>query len=430
MKKTLIKVIIACLIISGIGAGGYYGYKKYKASKATVTTNSYMTVTAKKMNMQVNVQGTGSAYAAVSRDIMPNNNGVLKELNLKLGDTVKASDKLFTADSDDLRQNVTKAQSNLDKQNLTLSNAKNDNEKSMDNLSVNDAQSQLNYAYQQLNNMTVTAPINGIITAENNSNGDSVQQGKAVLSIADPSSMKIKVAVDELDIAKIKQGQKAEIKFDAIQDKTYEGTVESIAQVGTSTNNVTTYDVVVAITNPSDIKIGMNANVNILVDSKDNALTIPTEALIERNGNKYVMVPNSDSTAKSNAGSASQNVQNTSGNNGQGNQNWQGGNGQGSRNGRNSGGYMGAGYSGSGKLVQIKTGLVNENYIEVLDGITEGQKVLISLPKSSSTTNANNRNGFGGNFGGGFGGGFGGNMGGRNQGGNSGSRSGNSEGKN
>ncbi|GIM27356.1 hypothetical protein CPJCM30710_00220 [Clostridium polyendosporum] len=610
MKSKLIKRLITCLIIGTVAVGSYYGYKKYFSSKTAAATNQYITVTAKKMNMQVNIQGTGSAYVAISKDIVPNNTGVLKDLNVKVGDTVKAGAKLFTSDSDDLRLNVANAQNNLDRQKLTLSidqsnyndqvakanaavtdaqnklndavkqvnkmivtapisgvivavnnkngdniqadsgqtggssyntqvnkssnngqvnnnsdnartvvlviadpsspqkkvevvpnnngvlknlkvkigdtvkvsqelfvsdsdqlrqnvtnaqknldkqksalaSAKNNNKIAIDTLAVKDAQSQLDDALQQMNKMTVTAPIDGLVALVNNSNGDKVDassggssgqssgsggggQGNSssgngqssgnstsgqlnssgsngrtssssgstqsgVLSIVDLSSMKVKVAVDELDIAKVKEGQKAELRFDAIKDKVYDGTVESIAQIGTSTNNVTTYDVVIVITDPTNIKIGMNANVNILVDSKDNALTIPLEALVDRNGNKYVMIENSErnslntSNNSSDKANGGENNQNTSAQNGQSIR----GNGQANRNGGNMQGYAGRGSTSTGKLVQVKTGLENENYVEIVDGITEGQKVLINLPTSTLGSNTNNRNSVSGGF--------------------------------
>ncbi len=408
MKSKLIKTIVACLIIVGVSLGGYYGYKKYKSSKAKVTANSYITVSAKKMNMQVNIQGTGAAFAAVSREVYPNNSGNIKDLNVKVGDSVKQGDKLFTVESAQVSQNLSKAESNLEKQKLQLSKAKTDEDISMQNLAISDAQKDVDYASEQIDKMAVKSPINGVIVAVNNSNGDNVQEGKSVLSIIDPNSMKIKVAVDELDIEKVKLGQKAEIKFGAIKDKVYEGAVESISQVGNTTNDVTTYDVTVSIKDPTGVKLGMNANVNILVDSKENALTIPTEALVERNGNKYVMVQ-SDAESTSNAaqeGSTTKESKavNTENNQSKGNE-INGKNTQYSRNNITTVGLNG------GKLVQIKTGLENENYVEVVEGLTEGQKILVSLPKSSSNNNQNMRNGLGGGFGG-----FGGNMGGdRNQ---------------
>lgn len=430
MKKTLIKVLIACLIVGGIGAVGYYGYTKYKASKPAVAAVQYITTAARKMNLQVTIQGTGSVYAAVSKDIVPNNNGNLKDLSLNIGDTVKKGAKICIVNSDQLQQNVNKSSNNLQKQNLQLSKAKTEDDITLQNLAISDAQNDLNNAIEQRDNMTIKSPIDGIVVTKNNDNGDSVQANKAILTVVDPTSYKIKVAVDELDIAKVKQGQKADIKFGAIKDKVYEGTVEAIAQTGTTSNNVTTYDVVVSIKDPSGIKLGMNANVGIQVENKENALVIPSEALVERNGNKYVLVANSDGTNTSSNQNTQKNAEaKTTGNeqtagtnqNGsrQNNQNSQGrsGNRQGNQGGqgsRNGSGYAGAAYSGQGKLVQIKTGSENENFVEITEGLTEGEKVLIALPQASSNNNNNMRNNFGGGMGGGFGN-FGGQGGGRNQ---------------
>lgn len=528
MKSKLIKLLIACLIVGATVGGGYYGYNKLFASKPTVAANQFITATAKKMNIEVNVQGTGTAFAAVSKDIAPNNDGALKELNLKVGDSVKKDQQLFISDSEQLKQNVTKAQANLDKANSALTNDKNSNtnaidtgnaaivdgqnklnaaveqvnkmtvkasaagvvtavnysnnsridqgktaltiedsstkkilqvmapnngvikslnvkvgdtvkigeqlfvaesdalkqnvvmaqrnldmqksalenaqsdiKPAMDVLNINDAQNQLNYAIAQQNKMVVTSPISGMITAENNSNGDNIQTSNSILTIVDTSSMKIKVSVDELDIDKVKIGQKADIKFDAIKDKSYKGTVESISLSGSASGGVTTYDVVLTLDDSTNVKVGMNANVNILINSKENALTIPVEALINRNGNMYVIIQSADSgTANSKSNNSSQSSaqggtqgwQSQLGNNGQSNRN----NGQRNRTsqGNNTGGNTTVNIPGNGRLVPIKVGLQNENYVEVLQGITEGEKILIALPQTSSGNNANNKGGF------------------------------------
>lgn len=386
MKSKLIKGIITAAIVIGIGFGGYKCYNTYFAKKTVTASVQYITMSAKKMNLQESVQGTGTAYAGITKDITPNNNGTIKDLNIKVGDTVTAGQKLFTSASDELSKNVTTAENNVSKQELTLSSDENaakvdENKIAMDKLSLSDAKTQLCNAYSQLDKMKVTAPIGGVITAVNNSNGDNVQSGTAVLTIVDMSSIKIKVSVDELDINKIKIGQNSEIKFDAIKDKTFEGSVESIAQAGTTSNNVTNYDVIVAVKDSSGIKLGMNANVTILVNSKENALAIPAEALVEMNGQKYVRVENTDNTTTNNNNQST--ATKTLGE---------------SRFSTN-----------SGKLVAVKTGLETDSYIEVTEGVTEGQKLLVQLPSSSSTTN--NKNNFGGGFGGDMGGGPGGNMG-------------------
>jgi HlyD family secretion protein len=489
MKSKLIKAIIAGVVVIAVSVGGYFGYKKVFAKTATVASVQYITSTAKKMNLEVNVQGTGAAYAAATKEVMPNNNGTLSDLSVKIGDTVTAGQKLFTSGSDDLNTAVTTAQNSVTDANINLTSAQNDlaakqkaladaqaaaaagttatdgsqgsqgnsqASKTIDDykldvekakltveqnkLKVTNAKNSLTKAKESVDKMAVKSPIAGVITAVNNSNGDNVQTAKSVLTVVDMSTIKVKVSVDELDIQKIKLGQKAQIKFDAIKDKTYEGAVETIAQTGTTQNNVTTYDVVVAVTNPEGIKLGMNANVTIKVESKENALVIPAEALVESNGKKFVRVESTDSSATDSAAKAN-NAQgaNTQGaaTNAQGNNtqapaaNAQGSNAQASAassQGQNTNRQTANNAQGTrntqgtrstqagnaaqttasvGKLVEIKTGMENENYIEVTEGLTEGQKVIITLPQTSTTTTNSNKNNNMGGFGGGIPGGAG-----------------------
>lgn len=386
MKSKLVKGIIAGIIVIGVGFGGFYGYKTYFGKKTVTAAAQYLTVTSQKMDLSVTVQGTGSAYAGTTKDVSANNNGTLESLSLKVGDKVTKGQKLFVSDSDELRNNVTTAKNNLAMQKLTLASdesAENadDNKIASDELNVSNAQTQLTAANTALSNMTVKSPIAGVVTAVNNSNGDSVQSGNPVLTIVDMNSMKVKVSVDELEINNVKVGQEAQIKFDAIEDKTYEGTVESVAQTGTTSNNVTTYDVVVDITNPTGIKLGMNATVTISVESKKDALAIPIEALVESNDKKYVRVLNSsDSTATT---SQSSNAANSSTAN---------------SNAANSSTASGTGKQASNsayKLVEIKTGVETEDYIEVTEGLTENEKLAVQLPQSTTTTNSNEKGGMG-----------------------------------
>lgn len=423
MKKKLIRALIFCVIIAGIGVGGFYGYKNLFGKTTVAASSQYITMMARRMNLEVSIQGTGSAYAANTKEVMPNNSGVLGDLSVKVGDNVEVGQKLFIADSDEVRKSVTTAQNNLTKQNLTLAADQSaeridENKIAADKLNVSEAKAQLATANANVAKMTVTAPIAGVITAVNNSNGDSVQSGKSVLTIVDMTSIQVKVSVDELDISKVSIGQKAEVKFDAIKDKTYEGAVESIALVGNSSNNVTTYDVVVAVIDPAGIRLGMNANVNILVESKENALVIPAEALVERNGGKFVMVEDTTASAPAGGGTDSNTNQQPATQDSQSNaqgtrpsrqtgtgvgtrQSAASGQGfQGIRNGQTTGTAQGT-TAAAGRLVPITTGLENENYIEVLEGVTEGQRLLVTLPQTNSTTtttttNRNNMGGFGG----------------------------------
>lgn len=391
MNKKVINIVVGVLIVCLVGGGTYYFYKK-SASAKSLTNNRYYSVAAKNSNIDVTVSGTGTVGAAQTQDVVANNTGNIENLNVNVGDTVTSGQTIATIASDTINQQVNKANLTVQQDQLAVSSAKAGTDQQKAELTLEADQSALQSAQEQQNAMTLTAPIGGLVVAKNNNNGDTVQQGKALISIADTSSLKVNLSVDELDISKVQIGQKADIKFDAISGKTYSGTVQSIAQLGTTNNNVTTYSVVVNVDNAdSAIKLGMNANVNIKVTSKQNALVIPVEALIERNGNKYVMVQKSGSSSSDSKGSYNKS------------------------NAKNGNGSSRTSMPGS--LVQVQTGLENENYVEITSGISAGQKVMVQLPQTTSTNSQNSRqSGFGGM--GGFGGMSGG-SGRQSQGGNS-----------
>lgn len=447
MKSKLIKVIISCVVVAVLGTGGFFGYKQFFGKKTVVVSTRSYSVAVQKKDLSKSIQGTGSIYSGSTKDVSSSNNGTLSGLTVKVGDTVKAGQTLFTATSTDLTQNVTQAENNLTKAKLQLtsdtnsynqavtqaenkltdvkatlsadeSTAKVDSNKVAsdktaisdaetqlssaeadtnkivsDKMSISDAETQLSTAETALAKITVTAPIGGLVTAVNNSDGDSVQSGKAVLTIQNMNSLDVNVSVDELDINSVSMGKAATITFDAISGKTYNGTVTSIGQTGTTSNNVTTYDVVVSIKNPdSKIKLGMNGTATIITESKANALVIPAEALVEVNSKKYVRV--STSSQVQNNGTSSSTTSSTASNS---------------------------------KLVEIKTGIETTDYIEVTSGVSEGDQVIVQLPQSTTTNTRNNNNGFGGMNGmnGGPQGGMGGFQGGSRQGNFSGSKGGN-----
>ncbi|MBC2581651.1 biotin/lipoyl-binding protein [Clostridium sp. DJ247] len=294
--------------------------------------------------------------------------GKIETVYISPGAEVKKGEKMFKLDGETIQNNI---------------NAK--------KLEIQQAQSDLSFKQSSLSKTTITSSIDGVISTLNVKEGDTIDSNnKAIATITDLTQMQVILPVDELDIDKVKVGQKATIGVDSIKDKTYDGVVEKIAQTGKTTNNVTTFDVTVSVSNPERIKPGMNANVTIAIESKENVLTIPVEALIDRNGKHFVMVPSSDGTSKQANSSQSQKTgqaTNSAGNNG---------NSKNSRSG-NSAGY---GNNAAGKLIQVTVGLQNQNQAEIVEGLKEGDSVLITLPQTSSN---NTRINFGGgnNFGGG-----------------------------
>lgn len=288
----------------------------------------------------------------------------------------KVDSNKITSDNKSVSDNANKITS--DEKTITDTTSKISDDKD----SITDAASDLTSSNSAVASQVVTSPIGGLVTAVSNGNGGTGQSGKSILTVTAMNTMKVKVAVDELDISSVAAGQKATIKFDALTGKTFTGLVETIAQTGTTTDNTTTYDVVVSISNPTGIRLGMNANVTIAVKSKDSAIVIPEEALVESGSKKYVRVQNDTNS------NSQQNQSNSKSSTSESNS----------------------------KLVEITTGIETEDYIEVTKGVTAGQVVLVQLPSSSSSTTT--QRGMGG-MGSGSGGGSGMYGGNRQQGGTS-----------
>lgn len=256
--------------------------------------------------------------------------GKVSEVCVSAGQNVNKGDVLFRLDAKTL--------------NNTIAQKENDIKLAQKNLSDKQA---------DLAKSTISTPISGIVTVLNVKNGEIVTDEKLIATISDTSQMRVTLAVDELDINQVKVGQTATIKLDDIKDKTFKGSVESISQSGTTTNNVTTYSVVVTIDNPENVKIGMNANVSIEVQSKTDVLTVPVEAITEKNGKKYVMVSEQTSKSTSANKKASNNIR-------------------------------------PGKLVEVKTGLKNKTLIEITSGLKENQVVMTELTQTTNT-NSNSK---------------------------------------
>ncbi|MEH7301318.1 efflux RND transporter periplasmic adaptor subunit [Neobacillus drentensis] len=188
----------------------------------------------------------------------------------------------------------------------------------------------------------ITAPVDGMVTTIDVTAGDRVTNGQVVAHLTNYKDLQTVVQVDESDIPKIKEGQTVELSVSAYSEQAYTGKVTAIADEGTSTNGYSTFDVTIHIENPVNLKVGMSAEANILTASKKDALYVPVDALYTNNNEKYVVVTSAGANTASSAV-----TQQT-----------------------------------------VKTGLATEEYVEVTDGVSEGDVVqLPQLTTGSSSTN-------------------------------------------
>lgn len=169
-------------------------------------------------------------------------------------------------------------------------------------------QKQVDALAEQLEEGSLTAPISGIVTAVNFEEGDTFLQG-AILTIQDCSEFEIEAQIGEYDISDIQKGQKVLIKTDATRERELQGTVVFVAPTATvsaasSMSGMTavstdpTYEVRISVDTPSDrLRLDMSANLSIIIQEVQEALTVPYNAVqTAEDGTYFVEVVNGDET--------------------------------------------------------------------------------------------------------------------------------------
>jgi RND family efflux transporter MFP subunit len=142
----------------------------------------------------------------------------------------------------------------------------------------------------------VTAPMSGVIITKGVELGETVTSGVSsfnagtvLFTLADLRTLLIKVNLNEVDIAKVSVGQPVRITLDAYPQKTFTGRVRFVAPAAKLLEKIKVFPIEVSLDELGDVyRTGMSANVEILGEKKDKAVSVPLEALQRRDGNTVV----------------------------------------------------------------------------------------------------------------------------------------------
>lgn len=161
------------------------------------------------------------------------------------------------------------------------------------------AQARLDAAQATLNLSRVIAPFDATVTESFPLPGDQVSAGQTAFRIDDLSHLFVDVDVSEVDINGVNVGQPALLTFDAILGKEYHGEVVEVAQVGTAEQGVVSFKVTVELTDADeDVKPGMTAAVNIVVEEIQDVLLVPNRAVRLSDGERVVYLLVDDKSVK------------------------------------------------------------------------------------------------------------------------------------
>lgn len=142
----------------------------------------------------------------------------------------------------------------------------------------------------------VTSPMNGVVIKKGVELGDTITSGVSsyaadtvVFTVADLHSLIVRVNLNEVDIAKVKVGQPARLTLDAYPQKAFKGKIRFVAPAAEILDRIKVFKVEITLDELSEsFRTGMTANVEILGDRREKALSVPLEALQRRDGESVV----------------------------------------------------------------------------------------------------------------------------------------------
>jgi HlyD family secretion protein len=168
----------------------------------------------------------------------------------------------------------------------------------------------LQFVQEQIANCTIKAPAAGQVVYANESDyrggsqfvvapGSTVRERQTIIWLPNPKDMQVRATVNEARVTSIRAGLQVSIRVTALHDEVLEGEVVKVSQYAepsmSSTGNIKKYATFIKIKNPpSELRVGMNAEVRIHVERADEALQIPVQALAESQGRYFSLVKDGD----------------------------------------------------------------------------------------------------------------------------------------
>ncbi len=145
----------------------------------------------------------------------------------------------------------------------------------------------------------ILAQYSGTVESVEIAEGDALSTGSAILTVTDSGDLSVGVSVSADDIQQVAEGDSVKISIDAYPDDSFTGTVEKIGDSSyNSSTGETEYAVTVALDDTdADLYSGMSAQVTFVTKDEENVLYIPNRAVTRENGRSYVLKKASDGSA-------------------------------------------------------------------------------------------------------------------------------------
>jgi len=292
-------------------------------SDSNEKTNNYTTAVVTRRDIGSSVLATGIIKPMVGAEVRVGSrvSGLVKSLHANVGDYVKKGQIIAELEPSELEAKYNQSlaslqnaranyeyarldferQKSLFKQNFISQNQLDLAEKTFEinKAQVEQAEANLDYAKVQLEYTKITAPISGIVSSVSTQEGETVAasfSAPTFVTIIDLERLEVWAYVDETDIGRIRENQKATFTVDTYSDTDFEGIITAIYPKAVIQDNVVNYVTTLKITDFREkiLRPEMTTNVTIYLEMRKNVLTIPTSAIKRDKGERFVTVIEDD----------------------------------------------------------------------------------------------------------------------------------------
>ncbi len=247
MKKTLKWIVVLALL-----AGGGYGYYAYKTKAKAGDKPAFDRAKAEIRDLRTTVESTGEIQPRNRLDVKPPIAGRLEQLLVDEGHEVERGQILGWISSTER---------------ATLLDA-----------ALATSKEELAYWENLYKPSPLISPLTGTIIARNFEPGQSIESKDAVVVIAD--DLIVLASLDETDIGQVRLGQKVSVRLESYPDTAFACEVEKIAYDARTVQNVTMYEVDVRPDRlPDFARSGMTANLEFIIEEKNGVLAVPASAI-------------------------------------------------------------------------------------------------------------------------------------------------------
>ncbi len=292
-KKT---VVIAVLLL--VGAGIWWT----RSQASEEIQYNFISVEQRELTKTLDVSGYVDAKQKARMRFQAG--GKVVYLGAKEGDSVKKWQTIATIDQATLQKQIDQDLNNYLKERWDWENTRDDiKDRAIDTAEQRSVEKEqfdlentvLNVEIRDIaiQNTVLSAPFDGILTVSPTTTTGIQLSPTDFFEVVDPTSMIFRAAVDEVDIALVEMGQSAVLSLDAYSDLEIDSSVGYISFLSTETSSGTAYVVEFPLTQEQSshlMRIGMNGDASIKLESIDDALVIPLIATKERDGKTYVDV--------------------------------------------------------------------------------------------------------------------------------------------